>query len=76
MLFFQEGKAANEIYAFTIGGRAYDGSGCVGSGSHSRYRAGACVRRGGVLPEDYKGNHKSLAEHISSVWRGKTLDSV
>ncbi len=53
----------NEIYALTIGGRASDGGNCVGAGSNSRYRAGACIYRGRLLPKGSKDKEKSFTEY-------------
>jgi hypothetical protein len=67
MLSLQEGKVRNEIYALTIGGYASDDGNCVGSGSGSRYRAGARIYRDRVLREGAKSKDKSLLEYQLSL---------
>jgi hypothetical protein len=57
----------NEIYLLTIVGRASNVGNRVGSGSGSRYRAGACIYRGRVLPEGSKGKDESFLNYQLSL---------
>jgi hypothetical protein len=68
--FSKQGRQENEIYALTIGGRASDGGNCVGSGSGSGHRAGACIYRGRILPEGFKGKEKGLTEYYQVCLAG------